>query len=119
MGRAPTDALFDVTDPKAGPGTIYQGVCRQIRTLIQDNTIDRATHAGTIAQARSLAASLDRVSGHTNPRRQAAGMQLAAMHSQLDALLCRLAGDSTPTDDPFARFLEDLNDTPKTPHPQV
>ncbi len=111
MARHPT--LFQAPTP--GPGPIYQGVCKQIRGMLRDGAIDRESHAGTIAQARSLAASLDRVSGHTGA--QASGLQLAALHAQLAALLATLAGSTTS--DPFTDFLATLNDDTQAPHPPV
>lgn len=110
-----SDALFDVKAPGSGPGPIYQGVCRQIRDLIDSGTIDRDTHAGTIAQARSLAGSIDRVSGHGGTR-QATGMQLAALHAQLDALLARLTPSDVSDGDPFEQFLRELNGESSAPH---
>ena len=106
-------ALFDpagtrsTKDGKAGP--IYQGVCKQLRALFPSDDADAQERkkllAGTLAQARSLAASIDRVSGHSSAY-QAAGMQLAAMHQQLDELLLRLAPDDGKDD--FALWLEQL-----------
>src|SRR5687767_10330316 len=91
--RGSSDALFDVDAGK--PSTaVYQGVCATVRALFDaddEETRDRrARLAGTIAQARSLAASIDRVSGAGDPRGQANGVPLSAMHAQLDALLLRL-----------------------------
>ena len=106
-------ALFDpagtrsTKDGTAGP--IYQGVCKQLRALFPSDDPDAQERkkllAGTLAQARSLAASIDRVSGHSSAY-QAAGMQLAAMHQQLDELLLRLAPDDGKDD--FALWLEQL-----------
>lgn len=120
MARRPDDTLFDPT-AKTGPGPVYQGVCAQIRALFPndpDGKARKAQHAGTIAQARSLAASLDRVSGHGGTR-QASGHQLAMMHDQLDKLLERLDPDS-PDADPFDRLLEELtNGRAQAPHAPV
>ena len=96
-----TGALFDVPTPrpaKEPPGPVYQGVGKAIRYLEQHNATeedpkgkDWATRfAGTIAQARSLAASIDRASGRDPNRRQAAGRDLADLHERLDALMLRL-----------------------------
>lgn len=90
-------------------GPVYQGVCKQIRALIRSKTIDKTADAGTIAQARSVAASIDRVSGHDDPRAQASGMQLAALHAQLFELIGRLTGETTD-DDAFDQLLRELND---------
>lgn len=100
--------LFDVGRPKTKPGPVYQGVNKEIRALERAGTIDRLERAGTIAQARSLAASIDRVSGHDGTG-QASGMQLAAMHEQLDGLLARLAPDTGDTDE-FQEFLASLGE---------
>ena len=94
-------ALFDVPQPKApkeSPGPVYQGTSKAIRYLEQHNATEEdpkgkawATRmAGTIAQARSLAASIDRASGRDPNRRQAAGRDLADLHERLDALMLRL-----------------------------
>lgn len=103
-----TGALFDVTPPegpkarKEPPGPVYQGVGKAIRYLEDLHKMDGPDQdldwpkrmAGTIAQARSLAASIDRASGRQvdgfPTRRQAAGRDLGALHEQLDALLLRL-----------------------------
>jgi hypothetical protein len=93
------DALFDdpsaTTNERGGP--VYQGVCAQIRRLTakgkeyegQEALIDEKLWAGTIAQARSIAASIDRDSGHGGGK-QANGVPLAQLHDQLDKLLARL-----------------------------
>ncbi len=86
-------ALFPPPPPeKESPGPVYQGVCAQIRALTTgpDPIIDKRLWAGTIAQARSLAASIDRVDGRRDVRGQANGVPLAQMHQQLDALMTRL-----------------------------
>lgn len=121
--RRAADPLFDVPATNSGPGPVYQGVCKQIRELVETEAINAATQAGWIAQARSIARAIDVASGHTG-KAQAAGMQLAALHNQLDALLCRLSG--TPEDrDPFDDFLDDINggetnvSTTQEPHPEV
>lgn len=122
--RRAADPLFDVPAANSGPGPVYQGVCKQIRELVETEAINAATQAGWIAQARSIARAIDVASGHTG-KAQAAGMQLAALHNQLDALLCRLSG--TPEDrDPFDDFLDDINNggetnvsTTQEPHPEV
>lgn len=107
-GKTIGDALFPVqsADPKERVGPVYQGVCSQIRRLTatgkeyagQEPLIDEKLWAGTIAQARSIAASIDRDSGHGGTK-QANGVPLAQLHAQLDALLARLnpeADDKSP-----------------------
>ena len=117
------DALFGVVTA-AGPGPVYQGVCAQIRHLFPRADADaqdrKRSMAGTIAQARSLAASIDRDSGHGGGK-QANGVPLATMHGQLDALLERLAGNGAT--DPFIDLLNELNEggagvsPTEAPHP--
>lgn len=111
-GAAP--ALFEPPKPKQPVGPVYQGVCAQIRELFpkdDDEAQQRKRQLlGTIAQARSVAASIDRVSGHPLdgfPTRQAAGMQLAALHHQLDELLLRLSPDG-PELDAFEQLQRDM-----------
>ena len=108
MSRA-DEALFPAPKAKSLGGPVYQGVCEQIRILTSEHGLDKQANAGTIAQARSLAGSIDRVSGHNT--KQASGMQLAALHSQLDALLERLAPS---TDDAFTQLLEEMNNAGTT-----
>jgi hypothetical protein len=91
------------------PGPVYQGVCAGIRTLTALNADPEADephgtrgkpgkpgaawaarYAATIAQARSIAGSIDRESGHEPRTRQASGVSLAALHERLDALMLRL-----------------------------
>lgn len=109
--RQDEDALFpDPAAPRKRGGPVYQGVARQIRHLFpkddQDAQARREQLAGTVSQALSLAASIDRVSGHDGST-QANGVPLAAMHAQLDAILDRLAG--TGTTDAFQELLNELN----------
>jgi hypothetical protein len=111
-----TPALFAPPKVKQPVGPVYQGVCSQIRALFpQDDpeaSARKAVLAGTIAQARSVAESIDRVSGHPIGgvvTRQAAGMQLAALHSQLDALLARLSPEDED-DDEFERLRREMED---------
>lgn len=98
--------LIEPPKVKVPVGPVYQGTCAQIRAMFPDGDPDakrrKELNLGTIAQARSVAASIDRVSGHPvngYPTRQAAGMQLAALHHQLDELLSRLAGDGEEEDE--------------------
>ena len=114
-------ALFEVATPepdKEGPGPVYQGVGKSIRYLQKHNADehdpegkDWATRfAGTIAQARSLAASIDRASGRDPSRRQAAGRDLSDMHERLDALMLRLDPEEVAVDgpDPFNQLTAQL-----------
>ena len=68
-------------------GPVYQGVCKAIRWLTDQGIVDEQRHGGLIAQARSLAASIDRESGHDPRRKQASGVSLAALHERLAAIL--------------------------------
>lgn len=113
---------LDLPSPRqAGPGPVYQGVCKEIRAREEADESIRQTMAGTIAQARSLAASIDRESGHVPGSRQASGMQLAALHAQLDALLVRLAPEGSDGD-PWEELQKQLQEAethgrPAAPHP--
>lgn len=111
-----TDPLFALPKSKRPVGPVYQGVCAQIRELFPADTDEEKARkraaAGTIAQARSVAESIDRVSGHPLgdvPTRQAAGMQLQALHSQLDQLLARLSPESAVVDE-FEQLRRDMED---------
>lgn len=90
-------------------GPIYQGVCQQIRALTRPKTgeplVDENLWAGTIKQARQLAASIDRADGSDGTGHQANGVPLAAMHQQLDALLARLNPEANDTN-PMAVLVE-------------
>jgi|SRR5690625_4598562 len=114
----PESPLFTVEMKKPPAGPVYQGVTKQIRRLERDGVIDKATHAGTIAQARSIAASIDRVSGHDGGP-QASGMQLAALHERLESVLATLSPETTESD-PFQDLLDQLQDADgsatETPH---
>jgi hypothetical protein len=68
-------------------GAVYQGVCATLRWLEAQGTVDEQRHAGLAAQARSLAASIDRESGDDVTRKQASGVSLAALHERLAAIL--------------------------------
>lgn len=101
--------LIDLAAPSGRGGPVYQGLNRTIRKLAADEGLDLDRHAATIAQARSLAASVDRASGHDGGR-QASGMQLAALHERLAALVALLMPEQQEAD-PFAAFLDDLAST--------
>lgn len=116
MARKPAQsALFaDESDKKGnGYGPVYAGVCRTIRHLTTAHgpehpaAVDAEVWAGTIAQARSLAASIDRVDGRPGTA-QANGVPLGMMHQQLDALMARLNPDATDAADPMTSLLEEL-----------
>lgn len=114
----PAPPMFTVEPRRSSAGPVYQGVCKQIRALVRAGTIDKAADAGTIAAARSIAASIDRVSGHDDPDTQASGMQLAALHGQLFELIGRMTGDDTD-DDAFDQLIRELNDGSATPAPHA
>lgn len=138
MARKPAPAapLFDVPDtPKDGPGPVYQGVAKSIRALADrrgpaksgateahpDRVQWLEENAGAIAAARSLGASIDRVSGHAG--HQASGMQLSALHTSLLAWLERLdpvaAGESNPVMEELTRAFqeEEARARAEAPHP--
>lgn len=115
--------------PRERGGPIYQGVCKQIRRLVNpaqgEPLIDADLWAGTIAQARSLAASIDRVDGREGAKAQANGVPLAMMHERLDALMARL-NPEVADDDPMLqlarRFQEEEARTrgdAQASHPEV
>lgn len=106
---APDLVLFDTRAGKTGPGPVYQGVSKQIRALETDLAQDdKARIAGLAAAARSIAASIDRCSGHDDPRNQASGMQLAALHTQLREHLIAMTPAGAGGPDKFDEFLADL-----------
>ena len=115
----PDDGLFPVTRAQKRPGgALYQGVCKTIRALEHEGIIDKKLDAGSIAQARALAASIDRLE-----HAKASGMQLAPMHEQLGKVLERL--NPTGASDPFQDFLAELDKegdssgNAPAPHPEV
>lgn len=125
-GKAQDQLPIQVPGTKAAQrgGPVYQGVCKQLRALFPKDDVDAqaraARLAGTIAQARSLSASIDRVSGYVPKGElaggyQAAGMQLSAMHERLDALLERL-DPVQESKDPFQAWVESLEEEGVTPH---
>lgn len=117
----PGDPLFGMPKPDAmGPGPVYQGVCKQIREMIEAKQIDRDLDAGAIAASRSLAKSIDHAAGHNARGTVAAGMQIGALHQQLREWLAVLV-PAQAEGDPWREFLEEVNgdsSTP-TPHPEV
>lgn len=110
------DGLFDSPSSRSSSsrGPVYQGVCAQIRRLTRsaspgaDPLIDEDLWKGTIAQARALAASIDRVDGSADPFHQANGVPLAAMHQQLDALLARLNPEVNDDASPMAQLVAEM-----------
>lgn len=134
--------LFDVKDADpTGPGPVYQGVAKSIRALADrrgpaksgstpahpDRTEWLDENAGAISAARSLAASIDRVSGHADPKRQASGMQLSSLHASLLAWLERLdpsaGGAVSDAMNDLARAFQEEEDRARAAapasHPQV
>lgn len=120
-------ALFTVGGQKLSPGPVYQGVAKQIRALVAAGTVDKERHAGVAAAARSLAHNIDLASGHGG-RRPSSGMQLSALHAQLERYLVLLAGEVAAGEDPFDKLLEELGQEnggernagrTAAPHPEV
>ena len=121
------EALFVVASaPAPGPkrrrkrgGAVYQGVNKTIRSLVDLGVVDPVRHAGLVAQARSIAGSIDRESGDDDRRRQASGVSLAALHERLEKVLERLdpAGlVEDPTDTAWREFTEAMS-APPAPSP--
>jgi hypothetical protein len=75
---------------------LYADVNRQVRALVAAGTVDPEAQAGTVQQARTLAAAIDRASGLGGRKQET--YALSPMHKQLDELLARLSG--TPVDAP-------------------
>ena len=121
------ESLFGAPKKERG-GPVYQGVCAQIRALTAgtEPLIDKRLWAGTIAQARSLAASIDRVDGRSGVKAQANGVPLAQMHQQLDALMARMNPEATDHD-PMAELVRRFEEqearerarAAQEPHPTV
>lgn len=106
--RRDPDPLLPIDVPTGkplGPGPVYQGVSKTLRARIADGTIDRELHAGPAAAMRSLAASIDRASGHNPQRATASGMQLAALHAQLIAWHEAMFTDGATDDDPLTALV--------------
>jgi hypothetical protein len=100
-------------------GAVYQGVNKTIRSLVDLGVVDPVRHAGLVAQARSIAGSIDRESGDDDRRRQASGVSLAALHERLEKVLERLdpAGlVEDPTDTAWREFTEAMS-APPAPSP--
>lgn len=120
MSRKAADSkLFDMTPPKRRKtyGPVYKGVCRQINALEAAGHVDVREAAGSIAQARSIAESIDRYSTPVDPTDpadtpRASGMQLAALHERLESVLATLSPEQADAD-PFQEFLATLEDDPQ------
>jgi hypothetical protein len=93
-------------------GTVYRDTCRQISALTKAGKIDADETAGTIAQARSLAAVIDRASGLGGRKQET--YALAGLHKQLAELLARLSGGGVG-EDAAATFLRLMAEDEPTP----
>lgn len=102
-------------------GPVYQGVNKTIRHLVDCDVVDPVRHAGLIAQARSIAGSIDRESGDDATRRQASGVSLSALHERLEKVLERLdpQGDAADADDTWRAFTEAMQSPPAASPVQV
>lgn len=104
--------LSGAPDKKRRAGPVYQGVCAQLRRLEALQVIESgkdARQAGLVAQARSLAGSIDRESGHWPDLRQASGVSLAALHERLAAILAALdPQEAAGASDAWGQLLDDL-----------
>lgn len=99
------------TRRSSSPGPIYQGVSKTLRKLVEAGTLDADLDAGTCAQLRSLAASIDRESGADPMRKQASGVSLAALHAQLANLLDRvrpIADGASDEDEEWHALVQEL-----------
>lgn len=106
--KSEAEPLFDVPNaPPARGGALYQAVSKQIRTLESDGTIDKDRHAGLSGQARAIAASIDHAGGRNDRGHVASGMQLAALHAQLLAVLQAMAPAAPASGDAFDAWLRD------------
>lgn len=115
--RAARDARAKVV----GPGPIYQGVSRQIRRATASGKafedleplIDADEHAGSIALARSVARTLDTLTGHNPTGWVANGRDVAPLVEQLRELLLSLGAAAVEVD-PFQEFIEQINNDDAT-----
>lgn len=82
--------LDGIDEPGSSRGAIYRNVCRQVRALAAAGTLDVELEAGTVAQARSLAAVIDRASGLAGRKQET--YALPQLHRELRELLDKLAG---------------------------
>lgn len=94
-------------------GALYHDVNRQVRALVAAGTVDLELQAGTIQQARTLAAAIDRASGLGGRKQET--YALASMHKQLDDLLARLSGVASDAPPGLAEILAALA-TADAPH---
>lgn len=112
MARPTDDALFAGPDV-AQTGQVHRSVCASIRASIGDNLTDAKLDAGLHAQARSLAAVIDRSSGLGGRKQES--YALAGLHAQLRELLSRIRGIAVT--DEFGDFLASLGEPEAEPTP--
>jgi hypothetical protein len=85
---------------------VYQGVSREIRRLTAtgaafaqlEQLVNPDEHAGTIAAARALARTIDRMTGHNPSGWHASGRDVSPLLEELRALLERLHPQARATD---------------------
>lgn len=96
-------------------GILYRDVCRQISALRKAGKVDEDEQAGTIAQARSLAAVIDRASGLGGRKQET--YALAGLHARLAELLAALSGTAGASDAGAAlmRLMAEADVTPAGP----
>ncbi len=96
-------------------GALYHDVNRQVRALVAAGTVDVELQAGTIQQARTLAAAIDRASGLAGRKQET--YALSPMHKQLDELLARLSGVAADSPPGLADILAALASADPPPAP--
>ena len=110
MARHQDDGLFD-TVGKATTGQVHRSVCASIRAALADHLTDAKLDAGLHAQARSLAAVIDRASGLDGRKQET--YALAGLHKELGALMGRIRGVSVA--DELGDFLKSLAEPEAAP----
>ena len=98
----------------AQTGQIHRDVCAAIRASVDDGLTDARLDAGIHAQARSLAAVIDRASGLAGRKQET--YALAGLHKELGVLMARVRGVQVASElDDFLRTLAEPDRTPVHP----
>ena len=98
--------LPGIVDDAVQTGELHRAVVRQINAAIKDGSTDRALDAGTHAQAKALAAAIDRASGLGGRKQET--YALPSMHKELAGLLRAIRGQQGGADDELRQLLEDM-----------